>query len=202
MFKQLAKFMSIVLLAGSLTMAISPTAFAAERPGYSAASAAMPTPGVKVLQTGQWDWYVFHAQIPLNETKDSQGHISGSTVDATMHVTSGQGSFEIWTPNMVNKWKLNESFNPVGEGTQLYTVNPINPTYKHGESSNSDESEKNADTNNALKDYATSTYTWQGNFQEPGTFYLIVKNNGSQPLDYTLSITGNSVVFPSQLSVQ
>ncbi|MEZ4675294.1 MAG: hypothetical protein R2932_13740 [Caldilineaceae bacterium] len=44
-----------------------------ERAGYSAASAAEPTAGDHLLQPGQWDWHVFHAQIPVNQTRNDNG---------------------------------------------------------------------------------------------------------------------------------
>ncbi|MEZ4675293.1 MAG: hypothetical protein R2932_13735 [Caldilineaceae bacterium] len=52
-------------------------------------------------------------------------------------------------------------------------------------------------TNNRRDDMVgTSTYSWQGNFQQPGTYYLIVENTGSTAMNYTLNITGNRGNFP------
>ncbi|MCE7980289.1 MAG: hypothetical protein DYG89_03790 [Caldilinea sp. CFX5] len=199
--------MSIALVAGSLNVAAVATTFAAtpaERAGYSAATAAMPTAGNKVLLPGQWDWYVFRSQVPLNQDKNEHGRFPGATIDATMHIINGQGSFEIWTPDMVRQWIANESFDPVGKGTQVYVQNTINPSGQQLKDNTMDANDIAADKpvkgHHAILDLATSNYHWEGNFPGSGDYYLIVKNSGNQPLNYTLTVTGD-LVFPSQLTV-
>ncbi|MEZ4616535.1 MAG: hypothetical protein R2867_13690 [Caldilineaceae bacterium] len=195
MFKQLSKIASMALIAGSLSVVSVPTAFAAnatpERAGYSAASAAEPTAGDHLLQPGQWDWYVFHAQIPVNQTRNDNGKFDGSTVDATMKLISGQGKFVVWSQDNLRDWTQNDKFSAVGQGTQVYVKS----------ATNHDAHDRNM-TNNRRDDMVgTSTYSWQGNFQQPGTYYLIVENTGSTAMNYTLNITGNAVTFPSQMTI-
>ncbi|MCB0122929.1 MAG: hypothetical protein KDE58_11830 [Caldilineaceae bacterium] len=195
MLKQLSKFASMALIAGSLSIVSVPTAFAAnatpERAGYSAASAAMPTAGNHQLQPGQWDWYVFHPQIPVNQSRNDKGKFDGSTVDATMNLISGQGKFVVWSGDNLRDWTQNDKFNAMGEGTQVFVKN----------TTNHDTHDRNL-TNNSHDDMVgTSTYSWQGNFQQPGTYYLIVENTGSTPMNYTLTVSGNSVIFPSAMTI-
>lgn len=206
MVKQLSRLISIVLVAGSLSVATVPSAFAAtpERVGYSAATAAMPTAGNKVLQPGQWDWYLFRSQVPMNQSKNEHGRYPGATVDATMRVVNGQGAFEIWTPDMVREWAANQDFTPVGKGTQVYVEDTIHPSAHELQIQQEETNDLNNDikpvAHHIVKDLATTNYHWEGNFPGSGDYYLIVKNTGNQSLNYTLTVTGD-LVFPSQLSV-
>ncbi|MEZ4673659.1 MAG: hypothetical protein R2932_05365 [Caldilineaceae bacterium] len=108
-----------------------------------------------------------------------------------MKLISGQGKFVVWSQDNLRDWTQNDKFSAVGQGTQVYVKS----------ATNHDAHDRNM-TNNRRDDMVgTSTYSWQGNFQQPGTYYLIVENTGSTAMNYTLNITGNAVTFPSQMTI-
>lgn len=175
--RRFSNLMSTALIAGALALISLPaTAFAAppERPGYSPASAAAPDSALHMLQPGQWDWYVFKAQIPpLHDLTASQRlENNRAMIDVAMNIQQGVGNFEVWNAQTLRDWLTNVKYTPFGQGTE----------------------------NSALK--SDPLHYWAGSFNFNGAYYLVVKNKGNTPMEYSLNISDENVTFPSNLMVQ
>lgn len=141
--------------------AVAEPTMATTQLGYDAASAVMPAQGSVEIQPGQWQWYSFTAQSPMEtEVEDEDVVEEFATIDAALRVQSGSVSFEVWSSNDWNNWRNGTDFDATGAGT------------------------KN-------EDLTGDPLFWQGKFQGNDTFYLIVMNKGVQPAVYTLNITGD-----------
>lgn len=129
--------------------------------GIDATSAVMPANGSVEVQPGQWQWYSFMAQSPMEtEVVDEDVVEEFATVNAALRVQSGAVDFEVWSANDLNNWRNGTDFDATGMGT----------------------------TNESL---SGSPLFWQGKFQGNDSFYLVVMNRGTQPAVYTLNITGD-----------
>ncbi|MEZ4656109.1 MAG: hypothetical protein R2911_00890 [Caldilineaceae bacterium] len=180
--KRISMLMSAALIAGMLSMAAAPSAFAvlAERAGYSPASAAAPNTAMHELQPGQWDWYVFKAGIPpLHGLSQSQRMAQDkATLDVTMNIARGTGRFEVWNQTTLHDWLTNVKYTPFGQSTENYL------------------GQRSTDVDGkVIPNY------WAGEFNEGGTYYLIVKNTGNTPMFYSLNTVEQNITFPSSLTV-
>lgn len=181
MFTKFSKF-----LASSLTVAMLATvgsgavlaADATDQPGTSASVAVSPTSGTVTIGPGQWQWYTFRPQATtrLIETSNSDANdvktkeVDEAKVDAVLNSQSNNLSFQVWSADDLNNWRNN--------------VDDFAPT--------------GSGTHNEF--LPGDPLSWQGAFQNNGTYYLIVKNPSNQPASYSLNITGD-VTFPSKLAL-
>lgn len=134
---------------------------AAIQVGVDAASAVMPASGAVEIQPGQWQWYAFTAQSPLETEEEDEDVVEEyATVDAALRAQAGSVDFEVWSGQDLNNWRNGVEFDATGVGTtnEWLTGDPL---------------------------------FWQGVFQGNDTLYLVVMNKGTQPAVYTLNITGD-----------
>ncbi|MEZ4861453.1 MAG: hypothetical protein R3C14_09105 [Caldilineaceae bacterium] len=170
-----SKLFSILLVVGLLTSFGVLPALAADAtgaPGDGPANAVSPVSGAVQIAPGQWQWYVFRSQLPVNVEESDENAVTNpadATVDAALQIYSGNVDFEVWSPNDLNNWRDNVDFTPMGQGTVNEFMNG-DPLF------------------------------WQGSFKANNNYYLIVMNRTNQPAYYSLSITGD-VALPSALTL-
>jgi len=135
-------------------------------------SAVMPSSGTVRIEPGTWQWYSFRPQIPFGAKEDATAVVTDPT-DATIDAVLRKQSGNV----NFEVWSaddLNNWRNSVDfEATGAGTVNEF---------------------------LTGDPLSWQGSFERGGTYYLIVKNSGSEPATYSLSVTGD-VGFPSTSSL-
>lgn len=135
-------------------------------------SALMPATGNVQIAPGTWQWYSFRPQIPFGAEEDDTAVVTDPT-DATIDAVLREQSGNV----DFEVWSaddLNNWRNGVDfEATGAGTVNEF---------------------------LSGDPLSWQGSFERGGTYYLIVKNSGSEPATYSLNITGD-VSFPSTSSL-
>lgn len=162
MVMKFSKLVSILTMIALLATLGAGAVFAADAtPGDSPANALMPASGVVRIPAGQWQWYTFRSQGPLEtEIIDEDVVEKYAVVDAALRVQSGSVDFEVWSANDLNNWRNDIDFDATGIGTKNESL-PGDPLF------------------------------WQGKFQGNDTLYLIVKNHGAQDAFYALNITGD-----------
>jgi hypothetical protein len=128
----------------------------------------MPAAGYVMIAPNSWQWYSFQAQKPVDV--DSEGNdVVTNPSDATIQATLRLESGNV-------------SF-------EVWSADNLN-NWRNS----SDFDPMGAGTENEF--ISGDPLFWQGSFQNNSVYYLIVKNNSSQPAYYSLDITGN-VSFPS-----
>lgn len=175
MLTKFSKFLSLLLVLALLAGFGAGTALAQDmtsRPGAGPADALMPADGVVSIEPGQWQWYIFRSQVPVNVEEDDDAVVTNpedATINAALRLQSGAVDFEVWSANDLNNWRNDSDFDPMGVGTTNEFM-PGDPLF------------------------------WQGSFQGNNSYYLIVKNRSAQTSFYALDISGN-VAFPSTLAL-
>lgn len=48
----------------------------------------------------------------------------------------------------------------------------------------------------------TSPHMWSGNFNSPGTYYVVVKQSGNKPANYKLTVAGKGVTMPAAMTAE
>ena len=124
------------------------------------------------IAPGTWQWYSFRPQIPFGAEEDDTAVVTDPT-NATIDAV-----LRVQSGNAdFEVWSaddLNNWRNGVDfEATGAGTVNEF---------------------------LSGDPLSWQGSFERGGTYYLIVKNSGSEPATYALNVTGD-VSFPSTSSL-
>ncbi len=135
-------------------------------------SALRPVGGVVSVEPGQWQWYSFRAQQPVGVEEDDEAVVTDPTLATIDAVLRVQSGRVDF--EVWSKDDLNNWRND----------EDFNPT--------------GAGTTNEFM--TGDPLSWQGTFDNNNVFYLIVKNRGTEPAFYSLSITGD-VSFPSSTSL-
>lgn len=175
MFTKFSKILSLLVVIALLATVGAGAVLAQDRPstpGAGPATALMPADGVVSIGPGQWQWYVFRSQVPVNVEADDDDVVTDpedATISAALRLQSGAVDFEVWSPNDFNNWVNDDDFDALGIGTENEFM-PGDPLF------------------------------WKGSFKANNNYYLIVKNRSAQTSYYALSITGN-VAFPSTLAL-
>jgi hypothetical protein len=168
-FRQLAVAVALV----AIVSAIVPAVGQAAGPGGTGPDDALaPGAGTQHLNVGQDLWYAF-------STAGLDRNNNPSKVLVRMSVQpAGSATFFIWDRQRLAARAISTNPNqddpPVGQGTILTTKDGDNTVARY-----------NGDL------------IWTNAFQAPTTYYVQVRQTGSQPSDYTLSITGDAVSFPA-----
>lgn len=175
MLSKFSKFLSLLTIIALLVMGGASAAFAQDltsAPGAGPGNALRPADGVVTIAPGQWQWYSFRSQAPVNvedEGTDVVTNPEDATINAALRRQSGVVDFEVWSTADLNKWYGDSDFDPTGVGTTNEFL-PGDPLF------------------------------WEGSFDGNNNFYLIVKNRSAQTSSYTLAITGD-VAFPSTVAL-
>lgn len=135
-------------------------------------TAAMPATGNVQIAPTSWQWYAFYSQVPLSV--DAEGK---DVVDA------------------VNQAKIDVILREVSGNVdfEVWSADNLN-NWINGQ----DFDATGAGTTN--ESITGDPLFWEGTFTTNNLYYLIVKNRGSQPATYNLSVKGD-VSFPSATSL-
>lgn len=175
MLPKFSKFLSLLMVIALLATLGTGAALAQDMtntPGAGPDNALMPANGVVSIEPGQWQWYIFRSQAPVNvedEDEDVVTDPEDATINAALRLQSGAVDFEVWSANDLNNWYNDSDFDPMGVGTTNEFL-PGDPLF------------------------------WEGSFEGNNSYYLIVKNRSAQTSFYALDITGD-VAFPSTLAL-
>jgi len=135
-------------------------------------SAVMPAAGNVTIAPTSWQWYAFSSQVPLS-------------VDA-----EGKD-----VKNAINRAQIEVLLREVAGNVdfEIWSADNLN-AWINGK----DFDATGAGTTN--ESITGDPLFWEGTFTTNNLYYLIVKNRGSQPATYNLSVTGD-VSFPSATSL-
>ena len=135
-------------------------------------NASMPATGNVKIEPGTWQWYSFRPQIPFGAEEDDTAVVTDPTAATIDAVLRVQSG--------------NADF-------EVWSANNLND-WRNGVDFDS----TGAGT---INDFMSGDpLSWQGTFERGGTYYLIVKNHGSEAATYSLNVTGD-VSFPSTSSL-
>ena len=167
-FSRFALVAALVTLLGLMAPAVG---LAAGPAGTGPADALAPTGAWQNLAVGQHRWYAFNTDGKLLNGDPSH-------VVAILRTSPGIcANFNVWTPDQlaqIPSQDPGEPIQPVGRGTQL--------SYQDG---------------GQTLDRFGGALLWAGAFNESGKFYVQLDQTGAQACDYLLTITGDTVSFPS-----
>lgn len=135
-------------------------------------SAVMPATGKVKIEPGTWQWYSFRPQIPFGAEEDDTAVVTDPTAATIDAVLRVQSG--------------NADF-------EVWSADNLN-AWRNGV----DFDPTGAGTVNDFM--SGDPLSWQGTFERGGTYYLIVKNHGSEAATYSLNVTGD-VSFPSTTSL-
>lgn len=138
--------------------------------GIDAASAVMPAKGNVQIQSGQWQWYAFTPQVPLSTEIKDE--------DAVVEYAKVDAALRVQSGNV--------SF-------QVWSADDLN-NWRNGTDFNA------TGVGTVNESLSGDPLFWQGRFEGNNTYYLIVKNTGTQPAVYSLNVTGD-VSFPTTASL-
>jgi len=130
-----------------------------------------PVGGVVSIEPGKWQWYSFRAQKPVGVEENDEDVVTDPTLATIDAVLRVQSGKVDFV--VWSKDDLNNWRND----------EDFNPT--------------GAGTTNEFM--TGDPLSWQGTFDNNDLYYLVVKNRGTEPAFYSLSITGD-VSFPSATS--
>lgn len=166
MFTKFSKFVSGTMVAALIATFGAGSAWAQDTATASDA-ALTPDAGLTRIEPGTWQWYTFRSQVPVDVEDDDEDVVTDPE-DATINIAL-QTQTGVVSFEVWSAEDLNNWRNDVDfDATGVGTENEFI-------------------TNDPL--------FWEGSFTTNDTYYLVVKNNGSEAATYTLDITGN-VTFP------
>lgn len=168
-FTRFAFLGALVIVLGLLTPAAG---LAAGPIGSGPDTALAPSGGQVHLAAGQQQWYIFRT-----DGQDSNGNPSRVRIAFTA-MPAGSATFNLWTPDQIRAMPsqdVNNPIRPIGAGT---------PSIYHQDG-------------NTIDRYP-GTLFWSEDAKYGGTFYVQVVSTGAQASDYVLSVTGDSLSFPTQ----
>jgi hypothetical protein len=175
--KQLNRFALVAALVTTLGLMAPTIGLAAGPTGTGPNDAMAPTGTIEHLNAGQSRWYVFHSA-----GKDKNGDPSHVLITLFAQ-PDGSAGFNVWTKERLAEHLTaanpDKDAPPVGEGTKLQLNSADNPNPKYL-------------FNGAL--------IWAEGFVFPSTYLVEVYTTGSQASDYTLTITGDAVTFPTSVT--
>lgn len=170
--KRTRQFAFAVALLAIASMMIPMVASADAIAGSGPANALAPASTAQHLNVGQQTWYVF-------STAGKDADNTPSKVLVRMRAQpEGSANFNIWSQARMQA--RNVADNPdrdapaVGKGFQSKMNDGGNDFLLYG-----------------------GDLIWTDSFKQPATYYVQVVQNGAQPSDYVLSITGDAVSFPT-----
>jgi hypothetical protein len=161
---------------------------AVTQPMMNRDTAGAPKSGTVVIAAGATQWYKFTYRYD-NSKKDNVP--TQALVVLKMNMP-GAVSFTIETPGNLAAPRISHDGNlrgPIGAGAPLSLL-------VHNHDATTEEiaqAKLHADEHGMLQDQ--SLLMWAGSTRTNETFFVIVKNNQSVPVAYTLSITGPDVSF-------
>lgn len=126
--------------------------------GTSPDNAQMLGSGSATVAAQAQQWYSFPVQPPLYGD-NSRGTLN---LDVTLTNLSGKASFQVLTSDLVNQWKNDVQYSPLGAGSD------------------------------ATSAQGQPILTWHGSFNVPLMLYVLVSNNTDQPATYTLNLRVSS----------
>ena len=132
----------------------------------------MPASGYVMIPANSWQWYSFRSQVPVNVDSDGNDIVTNPE-DATINA-------------LLRTKSGNLSF-------EVWSADDLN-NWRNS----SDFDPMGAGTENEF--ISGDPLFWQGSFPTNSQYYLIVMNSTSQPVYYSLDITGNAN-FPSANSL-
>lgn len=169
--KQFSRFALVAALVTLLALAAPAVGLAAGPAGTGPADALAPTGAWQNLAVGQHRWYAFNTDGKLLNGDPSHVVAILRTSPAIC------ANFNVWTPDelaQIPSQDPGKPIQPLGRGTQL--------AYQDG---------------SQTLDRFGGALVWAGAFNEGGKFYVQLDQVGGQACDYLLTITGDSVSFPS-----
>jgi hypothetical protein len=170
-----------ILLAAPVWAA--PSATPAQAPSTSVGQAAGPLSGPIQLPAHGSQWFKFKYAYD-NSDSDNEPTQAVITLQSDAPTTVG---FEVWTlgrmrsPQRDNEDRANDKVTPVGMGTPVI----IDTIREH-------EADGTIDEEDVLD---PQTLVWAGSQKASDTFYVLVKNTGDAPVNYTISISGPDVSY-------
>jgi hypothetical protein len=169
------QYQRLTLVAALITaLSIFSPALAAGPTGGSPNDALAPTGGTVHLTAGQQQWYIFHT-----DGVDANNHPSKVDV-RLMAAPQGSATFLVWTADQLNQMRFQDPNNPVkplGQGTVS--------TFQD---------------NGQTVDRYNGALIWAEDARIGNTYYLQVQTTGMQDSNYTLTVTGDALSFPTQLA--
>lgn len=173
MFKRQFRLLAFVVALLSITGLMVPAVGMAAGPtGMGPGDALAPAGVAQHLNPGQTTWYVF-------STAGKDADNSPSNVLVRLHAQpAGSAAFNIWSQGRLQARPAADNPDkdepPVGQGTIQFTKDGDATVARYG-----------------------GDLIWSDAFLVPTTYYVEVRQTGAQPSDYTLSITGDAVSFPT-----
>jgi len=158
-----------VMSTGEMALTVeTPTEAAMTQYGTGPENTLMPADGIVMIEPGQWQWYSFRSQVPVRVDSEGEDVVNNSE-DAIIDA-------------LLRAQSGNVDF-------EVWSAQNLND-WRNGE----DFDAVGGGTENEF--ITGDPLFWQGAFERNTTYYLIVKNNTTQPAYYSLNITGD-VSFPS-----
>jgi hypothetical protein len=158
-------------------------------PATGITNAGGPLPGWVTIEPGATQWYRFKYSYD-NSDKDNEPF---QAIVELEKAAPANVIFEVWTPGRLNAPLLDPSIDrdeqgavrePVGMGTPMYV-----DTVWHNEGPAHHQHRHYVDVYNPM------CLTWAGAAKATDTYYIVVKNKGTETATYTLSVHGPSVSF-------
>jgi hypothetical protein len=173
--KQLNRFALVAALVTTLGLMAPAIGQAAGPTGTGPNDAMAPTGAMEHLNVGQSRWYAFSTA-----GKDQNGDPSHVLITLFAQ-PDGSAGFNIWTAERLNERAAaknpNKDAPPVGAGTKLSVTK-----------------------NDTTRELFNGALVWAGGFDLPGTLLVEVYQTGTQASDYTLTINGDAVSFPTSVT--
>jgi hypothetical protein len=159
----LRKLIVIIVFALLAVLMLSSIAMAQDVPGSSPQNPLIPDGTWVEMPALNQHWYVIH-----DEGDDEAIEVKLRTVP------NGAVELEVWTPEQLRAWALEEEFDPVGMATLSCGCE---------------------------LDDSVGKFDWRGSFLGETDFYLIAKSKDDAPSYYTLEVIGEDVTFPTGVSL-
>jgi hypothetical protein len=191
MFSKMQGFLSALLIGVLVAVMVAMPALAATpaAPATGMTAAGAPLPGWVTIEPGMAQWYRFKYSYD-NSDKDNEPF---QAIVELRKAAPANVIFEVWTPGRLNaplrdpkltREEQGALREPVGMGTPMYL-----DTVWHYEGPSGMQHRHYVDV------FDATHLTWAGSARATDAYYIVVKNKGSEPASYQLTISGPTISF-------
>ena len=191
MFHKMHGFLNTGWIIGVLVAVLVVTpllAAEAAAPATGMATAAAPLPGWVKVEPGATQWYRFKYNF---DNSDKDNTPEQAIVELRMAAPANV-IFEVWTPGRLNaplkdpteKHQEGTFREPVGRGTPVFLESV---RHREGPALN-----RHYDYTDV---YDMTHLVWAGSANATDTYYIVVKNKGTEAASYKLTINGPTISF-------